>query len=135
MSAEAVYDLYESERGIATDFTDLPVEVETFSVPLTARVFLPFGAFASLGVTYVNQDVERSPLSILPDGSDDFIVVDASVGYRFPNRRGVASFEVRNLFDTGFNFQDDSFREFRDEPAIGPYIPEREFVARITLNF
>jgi hypothetical protein len=45
------------------------------------------------------------------------------------------SLEVRNLFDNGFHYQDDSFREFRDEPSIGPYIPERQIRFRVTLNF
>ena len=52
------------------------------------------------------------------------------------------SFEVRNLFDKDFNFQDDSFREFSrglgDEnlqSTASPFVPERTFLARITLNF
>jgi outer membrane receptor protein involved in Fe transport len=81
--------------------------------------------------------VRRSEFTTLTNGSgsDDFVLVDALVGYRFPKRFGIASLEVNNLFDTSFNFQDDSFREFRDEPSIARYIPERRITGRITINF
>jgi hypothetical protein len=61
--------------------------------------------------------------------------VDIGIGYRFPKRLGIASLQVNNLFDEGFRFQDDSFREFSDEPTVGPYIPERTILGRVTLNF
>lgn len=134
-TAELAYDRYESEEGIVTEFDDLPEKVETVSLPLGARYFDPSGFFAGLGLAYVHQEVRRSPNAAAADGTDDFFLVDASLGYRFPNRRGFASLEVRNLFDNGFQYQDDSFREFRDEPSIGPYIPERQIRLRVTLNF
>lgn len=133
--AELAYDRYESESGIATDFNNLPEEVETLSLPLALRFFLPNGFFAGLGATYVHQEVDRSSLSSRAEGSDDFIVADASIGYRLPGRRGILSLEVRNLFDEGFQFQDDSYREFRDEPSVGPYIPERQIRLRFAVNF
>jgi hypothetical protein len=40
-----------------------------------------------------------------------------------------------NLNDEEFDYQDDSFREFQDQPSTGPYIPSRTVMARITLNF
>jgi hypothetical protein len=42
---------------------------------------------------------------------------------------------VKNLFDSDFRYQDDSYREFRDEPVIGPYFPERIVMARFTAGF
>jgi hypothetical protein len=57
------------------------------------------------------------------------------VGWRFPKRLGIASLTVYNLFDEKFQYQDDSFREFRNEPSTGPYIPERRVVGRATLYF
>ncbi len=62
-------------------------------------------------------------------------MVDAAVGYRFPDRLGMASLSVNNLFDQKFIYQDDSFREFRDEPSTGPYIPALQVVGRLTLSF
>jgi outer membrane receptor protein involved in Fe transport len=62
-------------------------------------------------------------------------VYDASIGYRFPKRRGIASLTVQNLTDRDFEYQDDSYREFQDDPSTGPYIPERVIMARFTLSF
>jgi len=135
LSAEFVYDLFEAEPGPGTDDFGFPLSVETFSVPLAARYFHPNGFFAGVGVTFVDQDVDRTAVSGGAEGSDSFFVIDAAIGWRFPNRRGIASLEVMNLLDEEFEYQDDSFREFRDEPSIGPYIPDRQIMGRVTFNF
>jgi tetratricopeptide (TPR) repeat protein len=131
-----VYDKYEkdSDEFSARVGNQNPLEVETFSVPVGVTYFHPSGIFAGAGVTFVNQEVRRLP-EFSNQGEDNFVVVDVGIGYRFPKRLGIASLSVRNLFDEGFRFQDDSFREFGDEPTIGPYIPERTIMGRVTLNF
>jgi hypothetical protein len=91
-------------------------------------------------MTYVDQEVVRTStakLSGFPDGGrEDFVVVDASLGWRFPKRLGIAVLTAHNLFNEKFRYQDDSFREFRDEPPSGPpYIPERRVTLRATLYF
>jgi outer membrane receptor protein involved in Fe transport len=88
-----------------------------------------------LGATYVDQKVRRSEFSTQGQGDDQFFLVDVALGYRLPKRAGVLSLGINNLFDQAFNYQDDSYRQFRDEPAIGPYFPERTIIGRITLNF
>lgn len=135
VKGEVVYDRFTTGVGTGSDVFNFPLELETISVPLSVRYFHPSGFFAGLGVTYVDQKVRRSSAALLPDGKDDFVIVDASVGWRLPNRRGKISLEVNNLFDQEFNYQDDSFREFRDEPSIGPYIPEMTLLLRASLSF
>lgn len=135
VTASVVYDRYEAESGIATDFANLPEEVETLSAPLSLRYFSAQGLFLATTGTYVDQEVVRSPLATQADGSDNFFVVDLAVGYRFPKRMGVVSLEARNLFADEFKYQDDGFREFRDEPSTGPYFPERTMLVRLTLSF
>ena len=135
LSVDFNYDRYDADEGIVTEFGNLPERVETLSIPLAIRYFHPRGFFAGAGVTYVDQEVRRSATATLTDGSDDFAVVDAMVGYRFPRRFGIASLEVNNLLGTSFNYQDDSFREFRDEPSISRYIPERTIMGRIAISF
>ncbi len=136
LSAGFVYDRFESELGLATQFDVVPDEVETISVPIGVRYFHRSGFFAGVSASYVDQEVDRSSNTIgLADGSDSFFVVDAAVGYRLPNRHGIISLSVQNLLNEEFNYQDDSFREFEDEPSIGPYIPARTILGRITLNF
>lgn len=125
------YDKYKLDRF---EGDPLPEKVETISAPVTATYFHPGGFFAGGGLTYVHQKVERLS-EFSNQGSSTFAVVDAGVGYRLGGRRGIASVSVRNLFDTAFQYQDDSYREFRDEPYVGPYFPERTFVARVNLNF
>lgn len=129
------FDRYTSEEDFGTEFAEIPEKVETTSLPLGVRYFHPSGWFAGGGVALVHQEVRRSPTSEFDDGSDSFAVVDASLGYRFRNRAGAVSLQVSNLLDQGFHYQDDSFREFRDEPSVGPYIPERQIRLRLTLSF
>ena len=69
------------------------------------------------------------------EGDENFFVVDLGIGYRLPKRIGRVSLEVSNLFDEGFQFQDDSYRQIGVAPAVGPYIPERQILARLTLNW
>ncbi len=139
LSGRVSYDRFQTGVNDSSVFGDVPLKVETFSVPIMVRYFHPSGFFAGLGGTYVNQDVTRTFAAKtnlgLADGSDDFFVVDAAIGFRFPDRRGIASLTVSNLLDEEFFYQDDSFREFRDEPSIGPYLPAMQIVGRITLNF
>jgi tetratricopeptide (TPR) repeat protein len=134
LSAEFIYDKYSAEDGKDfTEFFGLPNNLTSYSIPFGIRYFHTSGIFAGVGATYVNQDVNRS--IGFSDGSDDFFVVDTAIGYRLPKRFGIVSLSVSNLFDQKFNYLDDSFREFGDAPSVGPYIPERLILGRITLNF
>ena len=138
LSGQVVYDIFSAEKGNLTDFTSTPQSLKTFSVPVGVRYFHPNGLFAGVGATYVDQEVVRTPFVKalgLVDGQDEFVVVDATIGWRFPKRFGIASLTVYNLFNETFRYQDDFFREFRDEPSTGPYIPERRIVGRGTLYF
>jgi tetratricopeptide (TPR) repeat protein len=135
VNAQLVYDLYKSDDGIATTFDNLPERVRTVSLPIGVTYFRPSGLFAGVVGTYVDQRVERAVTATQADGNDQFFVFDASLGYRLPKRRGTISLGVRNLFDTDFNYQDDSYREFRDEPSTGPYFPDRTILGQVTLSF
>lgn len=135
VKAELAYDRYTSAQGTATEFDNLPEEVVTLSAPLGLTYFHPRGFFAGVSGTYVDQEVRRAASSTQGQGQDRFFLVDAMLGYRFPKRFGLVSLGIKNLFGTRLRFQDDSFREFRDEPATGPYFPKRVISARITLNF
>ena len=135
VTSQLVYDLYKSDDGLATAFDNLPERVRTVSLPMGVTYFRPSGFFAGLVGTYVDQKVERAVTATQADGHDEFFVVDASLGYRLPKRRGTISLGVRNVFDTEFDYQDDSYREFRDEPSTGPYFPERTLLGQLTLSF
>jgi outer membrane receptor protein involved in Fe transport len=88
-----------------------------------------------LGATFVDQEVERSEFATDGQGQDTFFLVDAAVGYRSPKRAGLASLGVRNIFDTDFYYQDDSYRETSVEASTGPYFPVRTVMGTLTLSF
>lgn len=133
-----IYDEFDGGSGIratAPSGTTIPTKLETVSVPINTTYTHPSGYFGTVGVTYVNQDVERISSSSL-QGSDEFVLVDLALGYRFPNRYGIFSIGVKNLFDQDFYYQDDSFRAFGSEdPYRGAYVPERTAFGTLTLNF
>ncbi len=131
LTAEARYE--EIERNLLDFDAAPPLEVDSFSLPLFARYFAPNGIFVEAGATYRHQDVERSALSTGASGEDAIVLVDATLGYRLPKRRGVASLEVRNLFDREFDNQDLNF--ITSETRAFELYPERSVMARLTLNF
>jgi outer membrane receptor protein involved in Fe transport len=140
ISGQVIYDTFDSELGLLTSFFVTPEHLKTVSVPIGVRYFDPSGFFAGVVWTYVDQDVVRTPdaklFQGLSDGKSNFDIVDASIGWRFPKRFGVATLTARNLFDTKFRFQDDNFREFRlDVPSAPLYVPERQVVGRVSLYF
>jgi hypothetical protein len=95
------------------------------------------GFFAGATGTYVNHKVNRRRGSEIPDGHDSFVLANAAVGFRFPEQRGLVSFEVQNAFDKNFSYQDDNFRDepVNSELRTSPFFPERTFMARMTLSF
>ncbi len=131
VAAGVEFDTYDSGPS---SVVDLPTDLKTLSLPLSVRWFSPVGLFAGLTTTFVHQAVDREG-AFAEEGRDSFILMDVAVGYRFPKRRGLITLEAKNLLDSGFRYQDDSFREFTNEPSVGPYIPERSSIGRLTVNF
>jgi Tfp pilus assembly protein PilF len=123
---------YDRFRWDSTFPTDFPTHLDTVTVPLGARLFFPNGLFGEMTTTSVWQSVERQPSSVAPVGRDDFTVVDLTVGYRLPRRKGTVSLDVRNLFDTDFFYQDDNFRS--TETRLAPYLPTRRVFLRALLT-
>ena len=120
------------ERDPAAPFP-LPTFVKTLSFPVTISYFHPSGLYGRAGATYVHQEVGLPPFSVFPRDEDSFVLVDAALGYRFPNRRGLFEIEARNLLDEHFLFQDPNIQD--QEPSNPVYIPELSIMARLTLTF
>jgi hypothetical protein len=114
-----------------------PNEIDTVTAPVQARWFSASGLFASLGATYVQQDVSNN-INASTEGSDRGVLFNASFGFRLPDRHGIVSLDVRNLLDTRIRYQDLSY--LSNDPDLRanldqPIRPDLTVVARITLNF
>jgi tetratricopeptide (TPR) repeat protein len=106
-------------------------QIDTLSAPIGIDYFNPNGFFANLTGTFVRQKVER--LGREKEGTEKYFLVDASIGYRLPNRKGILSLEARNLFDEYFLFQHINFST--SQAVDSRFVPTRTIVARITFNF
>jgi tetratricopeptide (TPR) repeat protein len=111
-----------------------PIKVETWVVPLSARFFHPSGFFAGIKGNYVWQTVDLLPGATFDDGTDDFFLVDADIGYRLPKRLGIISLEVHNLFDTSFHYEDLNAQRVGLQ-VTSPFLPIRMVLGKLTLSF
>ena len=108
-----------------------PHQIDTLSVPVSVSYFSPKGFFFNLTGTYVHHKVEREGNK--NEGVENFVLFDAAVGYRFPNRRGILNVEVKNIFDQSFLYRSNTFLKSR--ALNSRFVPARTIFARFTLNF
>ena len=135
-SAETNYDKFKNKENSSVAFNEaMPERVTTWTAPLKATYFNPTGWFVGTTVTYVDQKVERDAAAIFDDGTSQFALVDVAIGYRLRKRMGLVSLSAQNIFDKNFDYQDDSYRTFSDQPYVGPYQPDATLMGRISLNF
>jgi hypothetical protein len=130
-SAEYQFERFERSRFLALA-TGLG-EIETHRVPLGINFFHPSGFSAEVKATYLNQEGQFVPpvfnsLDPFKAGTDQFWVVDTSIRYRLPNRLGLVTFGVSNLFDKEFKFQE-------TDPAAPILQQDRIIFGRVTLAF
>ena len=113
--------------------SDLPDEgfyrnITTHRFPLSASFFWKSGVSWRLGASYVEQEYGK-----LVYGSDDldrdcFWLVDLGLSYRLAERLGIVSFQISNVFDESFNYQD-------TDPSNPRFVPERQFFVKTTFAF
>jgi hypothetical protein len=106
--------------------------MKTEQLPVEIRYFSRGGITIGTRASHVQQSGEFiqsafDPVTVVP-GEDRFWVVDAFVGYRLPNRRGLLSLTADNLLDESFQFQD-------VDPSNPSLFPERLISFRFTLAF
>ena len=127
VSGEYQYERFRRREIFGVEGT---ANAHTHRIPLGISLFHPSGFRARLKTTYVDQvgDFENTSTGAIEHGSDRFWVVDASIGYRLPDRRGLFTIDVRNLFDNRFHFQD-------TDPRSPTVAPARQVLFRFTLAF
>jgi len=129
LSAEYQYERF--ERDPRSPGVEAITRLRTHRLPLGINFFHPLGFIARLKATYIDQEGDfflMGPTPSIVPGADQFWVVDASIGYRLPDRWGLLTLEARNLFNEPFKFQD-------TDPANPQVQPERLILARFTLSF
>jgi tetratricopeptide (TPR) repeat protein len=131
LSSEYLYERFRRDVGGGLSGVEQFSKLRTHRVLLGASYFDPSGISGGVKATYVDQagdfTVPSSTGLSLEPGSDRFWVVDAAVGYRLPKRYGLIRFEVKNLFNKDFHFQD-------TDPGRPLIPPKRLIVLRFTLT-
>ena len=103
LSAGYIYERRTEDPQLAEAFLDARTE----KVPLGLRVFAPaWNTSYRLTVTGVHQDGSFRLGPDFADGSSRFWLTDVGASYYFPNRRGLLAFDIRNLFDKKFQYQE-----------------------------
>ncbi|MBW1636495.1 MAG: TonB-dependent receptor [Deltaproteobacteria bacterium] len=127
----AVEYLYENfDRGTGFTGIDGFAELTTHRGKIDAAWFHPSGFRAEFSITYADQQGTffDSFSFLTEEDSDSFWMTDVAVGYLFPKGYGLISLGIKNLFDTGFHFQD-------TDPARPSYSQNRLILLRFSGNF
>jgi Flp pilus assembly protein TadD len=131
VSVDYVYEQRDRELPPGTGDV-FPVWMKTQYAPITLAYHQARGFFAALRAGYVLQELRfRDPFGGEISGEDDFWIADASIGYRLPRRLGSISFDVLNLFNEEFRYQD---TDFFGNPRIPLFQPKRLALFRLRIN-
>jgi len=92
--------------------------VETHRVPLSVSWFHPSGLAFKVKNSFVHQSgmFHDITLNDKTPGRSSFFIVDMSLSYRLPQRFGLISLGINNLFDDRIHFQNTG----NDEPILAP---------------
>jgi outer membrane receptor for ferrienterochelin and colicin len=97
-------------------------ELDTHSLALQLNYFTPSGWTVGLRTSHIMQDGLFNPsgFGAATLDEDNFWVVDLSASYRLPEKRGLFSVDVRNLFDQDFQFQGSDLEnpEYRNDLGV-----------------
>jgi outer membrane receptor protein involved in Fe transport len=132
MSVAAEYQ-HERVDGDGDRLVDGFERLETRRIPVSLNLFNARNLHTGIRATYVAQEGNFSPFETFPapviePGSDAFWVVDLSLSYRLPKRRGAVSLSLDNAFDEEFRFQD-------TDPENQSIMPERMLAFRFTMSY
>jgi tetratricopeptide (TPR) repeat protein len=131
-AVEYLYEDFDRETDALFAGTEQFATLRTHRFPLGLNFFHPSGLRAGIQAVYVDQSGDfwiNTPTEFaLTEGSDQFWVFNASIGYRLPKRFGTISLEAKNLFDEQFQFQD-------TDPTNPRIVPERTVLLKVSLVF
>ena len=123
-SAEYHYEWFDREKKFVAGINHL----RTHRVPLGISVYHPFGFSALLQATYIDQSGLFQPLGTSLRGADQAWIIDGLIRYRLPNRLGLISLGVSNLFNKHFDYQ--------ETDPLGSFMQPKRFIyGKFTLSF
>jgi Tfp pilus assembly protein PilF len=117
------------------------VELETHRTPITANYYHPSGIIIGLTATYFNQKgvFKSSAITDPPqEAKDSFWLTDLLLSYRLPEKLGLISLGVKNVFNEEFNFEDrNSYDSMSVESSASPssLSPERLVFGQLSITF
>ncbi|NOT69501.1 MAG: TonB-dependent receptor [Methylophilaceae bacterium] len=109
----------------------LPYLLETTEIPVTIRYFDLSGFFAQLSPRFIWQSKLQNKQEI----KTNFTVVDLSIGYRLPKKRGIVSLEIQNLADEKTFYQDAYDRTSDKFNVNNSFSSSRSILFKTVLNF
>lgn len=109
------------------------IKVRTHRIPLGINYYDPSGLFMLCSASFIAQNAEF-PIDIesTEKFDDQFWIVDASIGYRFPKRLGTASLVLKNILDQRFRFKN---TDAKGEPRLSMFEPGRSIFVNVSLSF
>jgi hypothetical protein len=124
LSAAAEYEGFENINNVVLT---TPKRLKTILYPVNLAINLQNGFNFSLLPTYVDHDYIDSSLN---QYHDSFVITDLAVGYRFPNRNGLLSIGIHNLFDEQFNYYNLNYTGTDNDPR---FIPSRSYLVQLNI--
>ncbi|WP_321416949.1 TonB-dependent receptor domain-containing protein [uncultured Desulfobacter sp.] len=132
LSSEYRFDKFNRDDKNIGDPTN-PRSLVTHTVQLAANYHHPKGLFIKTGGIYIDQQAEFiDNSSNLDKLHEDFLIFNATIGYRIPKRIGSIELSVHNIFDKKIRYH--STYDVSG-PQLSPYKPERQFFLSVNLSF
>ena len=124
------YQLKLNDRKLVSDSETIlrPADVKTHKVPISLSYFSPLGIYSNFKATFVDQQVSSKS-----NAGDRFWSLDASLGYRFPNRYGRLELGAKNMLNERYQFED--INRVTGLPTIPEFLPERTVFLKLIFDF
>ncbi|MEM9139508.1 MAG: TonB-dependent receptor, partial [Pseudomonadota bacterium] len=116
---------------VDTEITQRVNTLRTVRVPVELSYFDANGFFGSLRGSYIFQRVSDPNFGGALSANDEGFLVDATLGYRLPNKRGLITLEVQNALDENIQFQDEF--TFTDRAVTPTLARDRVIMGRFSV--
>jgi predicted Zn-dependent protease len=129
LALDAAVDYEAIDRTLLAANLDGFTNIQLLQAPLTLRYFDPNGILGLVRATVVREQGQFFNVTTgdVAPGKGTFATMDIGIGWRYPGRPLIATFEVQNLLDSHFHYQD-------TDPLNPRIFPRRTFLGRITIR-